>query len=77
MRGADPTLDPTVVPTADPDLRGGTRLDFWPGINTIVDRGPLKGHRFALEAGIPMFQSLDGPQLKSDWRLIVGWQKAF
>lgn len=77
VRGADPTLNPAVVPTADPNLRAGNRLDFWPGVNFLVDRGPLEGHRFSLEAGIPMYQSLDGPQLKADWRLVVGWQKAF
>jgi hypothetical protein len=61
------------VPTADPDRRGGWRLDLWPGINFLTS----KGHRIAIEVGLPTAQWLYGPQLETDWRLVVGWQKAF
>jgi hypothetical protein len=77
VRGEDDRLDPRVVPTADPDLRAGRRLDGLVGANFVVTGGPLAGHRFAVELGLPIHQDLDGPQLESDWRLVAGWQLAF
>jgi hypothetical protein len=68
---------PPTIPTARPDLRGGTAIDLLGGINLYVPLGPLGKHRFAIEAGGPVEQWLDGPQLETDWKVIVGWQKAF
>ncbi|MCZ6718931.1 MAG: transporter [Gammaproteobacteria bacterium] len=75
--GADPDLNPTVVPTADPDRRGGERVDLLFGISTYMPKGTLKGHRLAIQAGLPIYQSLDGPQLETDWQITVGWQWVF
>jgi len=77
IEGDDDRLNPRVVPTADPDLRAGRRLDVLLGLNFVVPKGPLVGHRLAVEFGLPVYQSLDGPQLETDWRLTVGWQYAF
>jgi hypothetical protein len=76
--GSDDALKvgPTVVPTADPDRRGGRRLDLLAGINFVLPLGPFGTHRLALEAGAPVYQHLRGPQLELDWRLMVGWQLA-
>jgi hypothetical protein len=68
---------PGAIPTADPKLRGGHRIEILPGVNLQLPLGPLGTHRFALEGGFPVFQHLKGPQLETDWRIIVGWQKAF
>jgi hypothetical protein len=68
---------PTVIPTADPDRRAGNRLDLLAGVNLNVPIGPLGANRFAVEAGFPAYQQLDGPQLETDWRITVGWQRAF
>ncbi|MEM9137112.1 MAG: transporter, partial [Cyanobacteria bacterium P01_F01_bin.42] len=76
ISGADPRLNPTLIPTADPDLRGGTRLDLKAGLNLFAPGGPLKGGRFGLEFGLPVFQSLDGPQLETDWFVTTGIQYA-
>ena len=75
--GSDPQLNPALIPTADPDRRAGERLDVLPGVNLYLPLGPLGKHRFAVEVGIPVFQRLDGPQLETDWRVMVGWQHAF
>ncbi len=75
--GADPDLKPALIPTADPDLRGGKRLDALIGLNYIVPEGRLAGNRVAVEFGAPLFQSLQGPQLGVDWFFTVGWQLAF
>jgi hypothetical protein len=77
IRGADAALVPMMVPTADPDLRGGGRLDVGVGVNFEVASDTLHGQRLALEVLTPLWQHLDGPQLERDWELVVGWQYAF
>jgi len=74
--GANPALNPAMVPTADPDRQGGNRLDLLFGLNFYVPEGPtfVKGQRLAVEFGFPVYQDLDGPQLETDWVLWVGWQ---
>ena len=62
-----------LVPTVDPDLRGGQRLDVAVGVNWIHHTG----NRLALEYQVPAWQDLDGPQLETDGVLTLGWQLAF
>jgi len=73
-------IDPQIVApvqTANPNFQGGDRVDLLLGVNLIAreDAGPLCGHRLALEAGMPVYQDLNGPQLSTDWTFTVGWQK--
>jgi hypothetical protein len=75
--GADAALNPMMVPTADPALRGGRRADFGLGLNFEVAEGALHGQRLAVELVVPAWQDLNGPQLETDWSLVVGWQYAF
>lgn len=75
--GRDNDLNPAMVPTADPHRRGGKRLDLSCGANFYGREGWLKGQRLAVEFGMPIYQSLDGPQLETDWLLTVGWQYAW
>ncbi|MEW6026907.1 MAG: transporter [Planctomycetota bacterium] len=77
IKGDDPDLNPMMVPTADPDRRGGERVDILCGVNLYAAEGKFKGHRLAIESGWPIYQSLDGPQLETDWKLTVGWQWTF
>lgn len=64
------------VQTADPDNQGGDRIDLLLGVNLAGQAG-LKGHRFALEFGAPIYQHLNGPQLETDWVFTAGYQFAF
>lgn len=75
--GADPLLNPTLVPTADPDRRGGTRIDILAGVNVIGRNGVLKEQRGFVEFDVPIYQNLDGPQLETDWLLSAGFQLKF
>lgn len=59
--GSDSDLNPNMVPTADPDLRGGTRVDFGIGLNAMVG-----GATIGLDLAVPVHQDLDGPQLEID-----------
>ncbi len=77
IEGADPSLNPSMVPTADPARRGGRRIDLSVGINFYIPRGRFEGNRVALEFGRPVYQSLDGPQLETNWGLSVGWNWTF
>jgi len=77
ITGSDDALNPNLVPTADPNRRAGHRLELWGGVNVSVPLGPLGRHRFAVEGGFPAYEWLDGPQLETDWRIVVGWQLAF
>ncbi|MEM9226789.1 MAG: transporter [Verrucomicrobiota bacterium] len=80
--GADPRIAQTTplgaftVPTAQPDLRGGTRVDALLGFNFKIPK-PFDGihsNSIAVEAGLPVYQYLNGPQLKTEWLITVGWQ---
>ena len=75
--GSDPrynmALNINLVPTVDPDLRGGERLDLAVGLNWVLP----DGHRLALEYQRPVWQKLNGPQLGTDSVITMGWQYAF
>ena len=75
--GADPLLNPNVVPTADPLLRGGRRVDLGAGLNFLFTDGPLKAFRLAGEFLFPVYENLDGPQLETEWNATFGIQKSF
>jgi hypothetical protein len=74
--GRDDGLNAAMVPTADPRRRGGEQIDLSFGVNLYGKGGLVKGHRLAMEAAVPVYQSLDGPQLEMEWLLTVGWQYA-
>jgi len=73
--GEDEKLNPmmkTMVPTADPDLRGGQRFDLAAGVNWILPG--TKTNRLALELIKPVYQDLNGPQMEMDYSVVLGWQ---
>ncbi|MCR9095366.1 MAG: transporter [bacterium] len=77
FRGSAQAVGPMpTIPTKDPGRRAFQRLDFLAGVNLIVPEGPLSGLRFAVEAGVPAYQYLDGPGLETDFVATVGVQYA-
>lgn len=76
IEGDDDDLNPALVPTADPNRRGGRRVDLAAGVNVFFT-GALSGYRLGLEFVYPVHQWLDGPQLETDWLFVLGWQKTF
>ena len=73
-------IDPDIaapVQTADPHNQGGRTLSVLFGFNLAGQTGALMGHRLALEAGLPVYQDLNGPQLETDAVITLGWQYAF
>lgn len=73
ISGADADLNPMMVPTADANLRAGTRADVLLGYNYQLTQDTLLG----LEVGAPVYQDLDGPQLEMDLTLQLGLQYEF
>ncbi len=70
--GADAELNPAMVPTADPALLGGRAIEIGPGATYYWPTGTLKGLRLSADLAVPVFQSLDGPQLEREWRVRGG-----
>ncbi len=62
---------------ADPDRFGSTKLNAALGFDYGIPSGILKGHHLAAEISAPLYQNLNGPQLKSDWAITIGWRKSF
>lgn len=72
--GADPNLNPMMVPTADPTRRAGERLDILVGANYLFPEWRGVENRLAVEFGLPIYQDLAGPQLETDWVVWAGYQ---
>ncbi len=75
--GADDRLNPMMIPTADPELRSGTQINLGFGVNLYAPKGNLQGSRLAMEFELPIYRSLDGPQLETDWQFTLGLQSSF
>jgi hypothetical protein len=76
IRGIDAAIM-APVQTANPDNSGGETVELLFGVNLAGQSGVLRGHRLALEYGVPLHRDLNGPQLETDTALTLGWQKAF
>ncbi len=65
--GADPALNPMMVPTADPNRRGGERIDMGVGFSLLSGQNKKERSQIDFEFAVPIYQSLEGPQLEMDW----------
>jgi nitrous oxide reductase accessory protein NosL len=71
---SDPMMPMKWAPTpdADPDNYGGERVDGALGVSCRI--GPCN---VGVEGGVPLYQDLNGLQLKTDWSLTAGAQVMF
>ena len=60
------------MPDANPDNYGGQKIDSFIGLSLPV--GPLS---LGVEIGLPLYQNLNGLQMKNDWYLSAGLQAMF
>lgn len=74
ISGADTSLNPNMIHTADPDLKAGSRIDLGLGLNIQGPEGPLHDLRVAFNYDLPVYQNLDGPQMWNKGILIFGLQ---
>jgi len=75
--GADPRLSPAAVPTGEPSLRAGQTAMVGLGLNLVVPEGPAAGTRVSLEALMPIYQRVDGPQVERDNMVLLRIGTAF
>ncbi len=76
IEGADPSLRPGMVPTANPALRGGSKLNVVFGVSFMVPSGALQNNRL-IDGNLPLQQDLNGPQLQGTGGLRFGWEWRF
>ena len=74
--GQDPQIM-APVQTANPDNFGGEIVSAGIGVNLAGQSGFVKNQRLAFEFTKPLYQNLNGVQMKTDMTLTVGWQYAF
>lgn len=73
--GLDPELNVMMSPAARSDLRSGKEVELLFGINFVPNN--KYNVILSLEAGGPIYQKLDGPQLKNDYLFTIGSQITF
>lgn len=74
IEGRDPELVRSESTLNEPLLQAGTRLDASVGLE-YHDAQPGAGNTaLSFEIGLPLLQTLDGPQLERDWSARVGWR---
>jgi hypothetical protein len=67
--GSDARIDSATSPMADARLLAYRRLDALFGLAITPTGGRLERTRWVLDAGLPAYQSLDGPQPRTKWLL--------
>jgi len=63
IHGSDENINPMMIPTADPLCYGGLRSRIMGGLNLkLAHFLPVNG-TLGIEAGLPLYQNLNGPQM--------------
>jgi hypothetical protein len=60
------------MPDADPNNYGGDKIDGYVGVSV-----PVGAFSLGVEGGIPLYQDLNGLQMKNDWYLTAAVQAMF
>lgn len=66
IKGIDPMIQ-GAMQALDPDNYGGERVELFGGVEVHGMPLGLGATRLAIEAGVPVYQNLNGPQLGRDW----------
>ncbi len=77
INGEDSNLNPMMVITADTNNSGGNFLNGGIGFNVYVPSGALKNLRVGFEFASPLYQDLNGIQLKNKETITLGTQYSF
>ncbi|WP_271766048.1 transporter [Aquimarina algiphila] len=76
IEGINPVLNPMMVITADTANSGMTYANAGLGFNLYAFKGTLKDLRLGFEAALPVFQNMNGVQLRTKETLTLGLQYA-
>ena len=70
IHGQDSNINPAMIATADPYCYGGLRSRAMGGLNLQLGSVlPVSG-TFGVEAGAPIYQNLNGPQMGESWMIL-------
>ena len=56
------------LPSADPEYYGGKRIEMNAGADIDGKLFGFPGFSIGVEAGVPVYQNLDGPQISKNWQ---------
>ena len=65
-----------MTPTADAEIRGGSRIDVLPGLSYAFEAQELS-NRLAVEVGFPVYEKVEGVNLETDLTVNASWQLLF
>ena len=76
ISGRDPLIS-APVQTANPENYGGKEVHFGVGVNFAINLFSSEGENIGLEITKPLIQDKNNLQMKTDYQVIVGYQKNF
>jgi hypothetical protein len=77
IKGYDPTLYYYNEPSSNPFNYGEKRLNCFIGSGIQFKKGLVKNSRLGIEYGLPLYQSLNGTQMKLKQTLYASWAVTF
>ncbi len=77
VKGSDGKMNTMMSPMAINNMQGGERVDAVIGLTLTQPHGTLAGTSLGAEFGVPVYQSLDGPQMETDYHFMVNLGKTF
>ncbi|HSH66463.1 MAG TPA: transporter, partial [Bacteroidia bacterium] len=76
IEGHDPALFYYTEPSTNPANYGGKKVNAYIG-SSLHFRGVLRNNRLGVEFGVPLYQDLNGIQLKQQYALNASWSFIF
>lgn len=76
IKGSDPLITSPMT-GSDPENYGGRYLDGSVGFTYKPEILGKRNNRFGVDVSAPLYQDLNGPQLKRDYALTIGWGHSF
>lgn len=77
IKGSDEMIYPLSEPGADTENYGGSRANAYAGINYYIAKSFMRNTKIGIEAGMPFYQNLNGPQMATQYILNAGITKSF
>lgn len=77
IKGKDQTLKVYDEPSANPDNYGGERIQVYLGTSFRIKKRFLDKNRLSIEYGLPVYQNLNGIQMKTKVGLFAAWPLTF
>lgn len=75
INGVDSDVDVMDSPTNNGSFYAGNVANIFAGVDFVAQNGMLAGYRFVFEGGLPVYQKLDGMQMKRGSIVTFGIQK--